>query len=56
MPEVITKDDLCEIRAEGPPPARGPLEAAIAGWGSGAMLPVALAAALVLVRRRTRAG
>jgi hypothetical protein len=45
MPEVIT-------RHPAPPPARGPLAAAFPEWGFGAMLPAALAGALVLLRRR----
>jgi hypothetical protein len=63
MPEVITKrplrdmtrlsrEDVCELRAEAPPPARGPLAAAFPEWGFGAMLPAALAGAVLLLRRR----
>jgi hypothetical protein len=48
----LSRQDLCEIRAEGPPPARGPLGAAFAEWGFGAMLPAAIAGLLLLRRRR----
>jgi hypothetical protein len=48
----LSREDVCEIRAEAPPPARGPLAAAFPEWGFGAMLPAALAGALLLLRRR----
>jgi hypothetical protein len=50
----LSRADLCEIRAQGAPPAGGPLAAAFAEPAFGAMLPVALAGAVLLLRRRAR--
>jgi hypothetical protein len=47
----LSREDVCEIRAEAPPPARGSLAATFPEWGFGAMLP-ALGALLLLRRRR----
>jgi hypothetical protein len=48
----LSREDLCEIRAETPPPALGALAAAFSEWGFGAMLPAAVAGALLILRRR----
>src|SRR5512134_1843378 len=48
----LSREDVCEIRGEAPPPARGALAAAFPDWGLGAMLPAALAGAVLLLRRR----